>query len=449
MKMKVLVIGGGARENAICKSVYRARNSLYSVMKNKNPGIARICDEYLLEKETNVKKVAEYAEEKAIDLAIIGPEAPEEVGLADELLKRGIATASPQKKAAEIETNKEFMRWLMDKYDIPGSIKYGVFSDVRKAEEFIQSLDGNVAVKPIGLTGGKGVRVQGDHFQGANGAIDRAKEVIKNKIGGKSRVLIEEKLEGEEFTIQAFCDGSTIASLPAVQDHKRLLPGDKGVNTGGMGSYSCPNGLLPFLKKEEYEESVAIMKKIVGSLAMEGRKYIGAIYGQFMLTSSGPKVVEINARWGDPEAMNVLPLLKSNFVNLCMAMVDERLAEKKLEIDKKATVCKYVVPEGYGVQPKEGEIIEVDEKGIKREGGNLFYASVNEFGDKIYTTKSRSLAIVGISDTIAKAESICERSLANIKGKVFIRHDIGTEPLIESRIGHMEKLRKNKFRKNE
>lgn len=438
--MKVLVVGGGAREHAICKSV-RKNAHLYSAMKNLNPGIKRICEEYLLEKETEVKVIADYAEEKGMDLVIVGPEAPEEVGIVDELRKKGIKVASPQKKAAEIETDKEFMRAIMKKYDIPGSVKYEAFSNAEKAANFIQTLDGNVAVKPVGLTGGKGVRVQGDHFDGIEGAIDYARKVIKNKIGGEKRVLIEEKLNGEEFTLQAFCDGSMISPLPAVQDHKRLLPGDKGVNTGGMGSYSQGNGLLPFLKRDEYEESATILQKIVESLNREGRKYIGAIYGQFMLTATGPKIVEVNARWGDPEVMNILPLLTSDFVDLSIAMVNGELCEKKIEMEEKATVCKYAVPEGYGTKPIAGEPINVNEDGIKKEGGELFYASVNESNGKIYTTTSRSLAIVGMADKIKDAESICERSLTNVKGRVFIRHDIGKKELIRSRVEHMEKLR--------
>jgi len=273
-------------------------------------------------------------------------------------------------------------------------------------------------------------------------ALLYVKEVIDKKIGGQAKILVEEKAIGEEFTLQAFSDGYTILPLHAVQDHKRLLPEDKGINTGGMGSYSCDNGLLPFLSKSDFEEGTAILQKVVESLNKEGYEYVGPIYGQFMLTVDGPKIIEINARFGDPEAMNVLPLLESDFIDLCKAMINGNLSAKKLKLKKKSTVCKYVVPEGYGVKSMIGEKIFVDEEGIKSTGSMLFYASVNKDNEFVKTTSSRSLAVVGISDTLINAENICEEALRYIKGDhIFIRHDIGTQKLIEKRIKHMVELR--------
>ncbi len=441
--MNVLVIGGGAREHAICDAVSRSKNvNLYSVMKNPNPGIEKMAVEYLLEKETNVDRVVEYAKKKNIDLVLIGPEAPLELGLADELTKNGINTCAPTRDAARIETDKEWMRNLVEKHKIPGQLKYGSFSDIEKAKEFIEELNGEVAIKPIGLTGGKGVRVAGDHFNGIDEALSYVKEVIDNKIGGAAKVLIEEKAVGEEFTLQAFSDGSNIVTLPAVQDHKRLLPGDCGPNTGGMGSYSCANGLLPFLSQSNYEDGVFILQNIVDALNKEGCKYIGPIYGQFILTSEGAKIIEINARFGDPENMNVLPLLKTDFIELCNCMLDGTLSDKKIQFQEKSTVCKYVVPEGYGVKSMIGEKIQVGEEFVKDTGAKLFYASVNKKNDDIFTTSSRSLAVVGIADELSDAEEICEKALIHVKGDhIFIRHDIGTKDLIEKRVNHMNELR--------
>ena len=221
--MRVLVIGGGAREHAICTAVNKSGAELYSFMKNLNPGIKRIAKDYFLHDEKNAQKILKYALNKKIEMVIIGPEAPEEAGVTDVLEENGIRVASPSKKAAEIETNKEFMRKIMEKYKIRGSVKCKTFSNINMAKEFIEMLDGNVAVKPIGLTGGKGVKVAGDHLRSIEEAISYAKEVIERGIGGKNKVLIEEKVIGEEFTLQAFCDGSTIYPMPAVQDHKRLF----------------------------------------------------------------------------------------------------------------------------------------------------------------------------------------------------------------------------------
>jgi len=439
--MKVLVIGGGAREHVIVSTLKKNGAKIYSVMKNLNPGIKRLSEEYLIHDENDVEKVSDYAFNKRVELAIIGPEAPESHGLTDALIKRGIKVASPTQAAAEIETNKEFMRRLMEKYKIKGSVKSKAFGDIEMAKEFIEMLEGNVAIKPIGLTGGKGVKVAGDHFNSVEEAVEYAKEVIEKGIGGMHRVLIEEKVVGEEFTLQAFCDGKAIYPMPAVQDHKRLLEGDKGPNTGGMGSYSHKSGILPFMTADDYEIATNILQKIIEALRNEGREYRGTIYGQFMLTADGPKVIEINARFGDPEAMNVLPIMKSNFLEICEAMATGDLTNHYIDFESKSTVCKYVVPRGYGIAPKENILIEVDEKAIENEGAILFYASVNEKDGKIYTTRSRSLAVVGIADEIEDAEKICEAGLKHVKGDVFIRHDIGKKETIEKRIKHMKMLR--------
>jgi len=441
--MKILVIGGGAREHAICDAVIRSKNAeLYSVMKNLNPGIKDLTVNYLQEKETNVDKIINYAKEKNIDIVLVGPEAPLEIGIVNELTNLGIKACAPTKEAARIETDKEWMRKLLKKYKIPGQLKFETFTDANKAKKFIEDLDCEVALKPIGLTGGKGVKVSGDHFNGIDEALEYVKDVIKNKVGGQSKILVEEKAVGEEFTLQAFSDGHTILPLHAVQDHKRLLPGDEGPNTGGMGSYSCNNGLLPFLSKSEYEEGASILQKIIEALDKKGDPYVGPIYGQFMLTIDGPKIIEINARFGDPEAMNVLPLLETDFIEICKAMLDGELNKIKLKIRKKSTVCKYVVPRGYGIKSIVGKKVNVDEEKIMKTGSRLYYASVNKENDFVTTTSSRSLAVVGISDSLSNAENICEQALNYVKSDyIFIRHDIGTPKLIERRIQHMNNLR--------
>ncbi|MCD6542294.1 MAG: phosphoribosylamine--glycine ligase [Thermoplasmata archaeon] len=441
--MKVLVVGGGAREHAICDAVCRSEDvELYSLMHNRNPGIMRLSKDYRIAKETDVEKVVDFALSKNIDLVLIGPEAPLEAGLTDALKEKGINVCAPTKDAARIETDKEWMREIVSRYNIPGQVKNRTFDNPKEARKFIEQLNGHVAVKPVGLTGGKGVRVYGDHFRTVDEAAQYAAEVIEKKIGGKPRVLIEEKLEGEEFTLQAFSDGKSIYPTPAVQDHKRLLPGDRGPNTGGMGSYSTESGILPFMEKSDYEEGAMILQRVVEALHNEGCPFVGPIYGQFMLTADGPKIVEINARFGDPEAMNILPIFRGDFVDMCFRMVDGDLSGARIDFDRKATVCKYVVPEGYGVKSMADQPIDVDEEMIKQEGAILFYASVNRKDDKIYTTSSRSLAVVGIGNSLEEAEEICERGLKHIRGEhIFIRHDIGTKELIEKRIKHMKELR--------
>jgi len=209
VNLNILVVGGGAREHAICDAVCRSKGDirLYSVMHNLNPGIKHLSKDFLQEKETNVSQVVKYSKEKEIGLVIVGPEAPLEAGLVNELKKNDIDACSPTKEAARIETDKEWMRDLLNRYKIHGQLKCESFTDVQKAKRFIDDLNGEIAIKPIGLTGGKGVKVAGDHFHGVDEALTYVKEVIDEKIGGKAKVLIEEKAVGEEFTLQAFSDG--------------------------------------------------------------------------------------------------------------------------------------------------------------------------------------------------------------------------------------------------
>jgi phosphoribosylamine---glycine ligase len=439
----VLVVGGGAREHALCDAVYRSRDvALFSIMKNVNPGIKLLAKKVEQVMETDVKKIVSYAEKHQIDMVFIGPEAPLESGLTDALRKKNISVCAPSKAAARIETDKEWMRNLLKKHNVSGQLQFQSFNSVEAAKNFIEKLEGNVVLKPVGLTGGKGVKVAGDHFDDINGAVEYIERIFSEKIGGKPKVVIEEKAEGEEFTIQAFTDGKTVKPFPAVQDHKRLLPEDKGPNTGGMGSYSCSNGLLPFLTQKEYDDAVTILKEIVNALAKENCPYIGPIYGQFMITASGPKVIEINARFGDPEAMNVLPLLQTDFIQLATAMCTGQLHTISLDVNLKSTVCKYVVPEGYGIKSVSGEKIRIEKDQLKKTGALLFYASVNQDIGGVTTTSSRSLAVVGISDSLNAAEEICEQALQHIDSNhIYIRHDIGKEYLILKRIKHMDQLR--------
>ena len=434
--MKILVVGTGAREHAICNAVKNAE--LYSVMSNKNPGISRL-SKYQISSEKDLNGVKKFALDNKIDIAIIGPEAPLEMGIVDELQEVGIGCVGPTKESSRIETDKAFMRDLFDKHDIGGSIVYKVFDNVQDTSDFIDEFDQDVVVKPVGLTGGKGVKIVGEHLEDGEAAKNYVKEIIDNKISGHAQVVIEERLIGEEFTVQAFVDGDKVVPMPAAQDHPHAYEGDQGPITGGMGSYSDKNGLLPFLDKKNYNESVKIMQDTVKAVKNEVGAYKGILYGQFMLCKDGPKLVEYNARFGDPEAMNVLPLLKSDFVEICENIIDGTL--KKVNFEGKASVCKYIVPTGYPNSGKEGQVIEVNESKINSENALVYYAAVNQRGNKIYTSKSRSLGVVGIGDSIGEAEEICENATQYVTGDVRHRRDVGTAELIQKRLKHMEDVR--------
>jgi phosphoribosylamine--glycine ligase len=398
-------------------------------MARRNPGIARLAKGIHLGRETDAKKVRDFAVKEGIDHAIIGPEAPLEAGVVDLLEESGIPCAGPTRAAARLETDKAFCRDLMAVHGIAGCPRYRVFHDPGEAASFIEGYEGDLAVKPLGLTGGKGVRVMGEQVD-REGAMAYARS-----LGGN--VVLEERLTGEEFTLQAFVDGTHLVPAPLVQDHKRAFEGDTGPNTGGMGSYSMPDHRLPFVREEDYRKAIRIMEDAIRALAREGTPYRGILYGQFMNTRDGPRVVEFNARFGDPEAMNVLPLLSGSLAAVICSIVEGTLSAAKVGFEKAATVCKYIVPEGYPASPRSGEAITVGDAGKAR----LYYANVEEQDGALATLTSRSLAFVGIARSLEEAERVAEKAASSVKGRVYHRRDIGTGELLARRVAHMEALR--------
>jgi phosphoribosylamine---glycine ligase len=428
--MKILVVGGGGREHAIASALSRnTQTTVLSVMAKRNPGIDGIAGKILIAKETDVPRIVSFAQENGVDYAFIGPEAPLEAGIVDALDAAGIPSIGPTKAAARIETDKAFCRDMMERHGIEGCPKYRVFHSLPDAEEFITNHDGDLVVKPIGLTGGKGVRIMGEQVDRA-GAI----EYVRSLHGV---AVLEERLIGEEFTLQAFVDGTHLVPMPLVQDHKRAFDGDVGPNTGGMGSYSMPDHMLPFVSKADYRKAIEIMKAVVAAMGRTGQPYKGILYGQFMNTATGPKVIEFNARFGDPEAMNVLSLLTSDLSEIVHHIAEGSLLPSHVSFDTQATVCKYLVPDGYPDSPHAGDSIHVG----SHDDALLYYANVESANGGLVTQTSRSLAFVGIGETLEKAENAAESAASAVKGKVRHRRDIGTQALLGRRIDHMKELR--------
>jgi phosphoribosylamine---glycine ligase len=426
MSETVLLVGGGGREHAIARALADDA-TLYACASNRNPGISRLASGFETLEETHPNAVVAYAEEVGATLAVVGPEAPLAAGVADALTDAGVFAFGPSAEAARIETDKAYQRRFMREHGIPGCPEFETFDEMEEACAYIDDAEGDLAVKPAGLTGGKGVKVIGDQV-----SREEAKAYLREH--EYDRVVLEERLVGEEFTVQAFVANGSLRVTPAVQDHKRAYEGDEGPNTGGMGSYSDASLALPFMTDEEYREAVSILEATVDALP----GYTGVLYGQFMLTAHGVKVIEYNARFGDPEAMNVLPVLNTPFLDVLTAARDGE-ALPRLSFSPRATVCKYAVPEGYPTDPAGGTRIEVDEGSVG--DALLFYASVDEREDGIYTMTSRSFAVVGVAGTITEAERIAEDALAVAGDGVRVRHDIGTEELVQSRIDHVESLR--------
>ena len=423
MEETVLLVGGGGREHAIARALADDA-ALYACAGNRNPGIAELAAGFERLETTNPTAVRAYAEEIGATLAVIGPEAPLAAGVADALDEAGIYAFGPNERQARIETDKAYQRRFMAANDIPGRPAFETFEDAESACEYVDAHEGDLAVKPAGLTGGKGVRVIGEHVTPAE-----AKTYIRES--GYDRLVLEERLRGEEFTIQALVAGDSVRVTPAVQDHKRAFEGDEGPNTGGMGAYSDAGLALPFMNEAEYREAVDIIRQTADAL----EEYKGVLYGQFMLTVEGVKLVEFNARFGDPEAMNTLPILETDLLEVLVAAREgDRLPQ--LRVARQATVCKYAVPAGYPTDPEAGTRIEIEEAG----DGLVFYASVDEREDGLYTTTSRAVAAVGIADTIAGAERIAERTLP-ATDQLRVRHDIGTADSIDRRVTHLDRLR--------
>jgi len=437
MVNKILVIGSGAREHAIVRALDRSHQEkeIFCLASNMNPGIAELCDELLIGNFNDPDFVVNYTNEIGATLAIIGPENPLENGVADALWSVKVKVVGPKKDLAKLETSKAFTRNLLKEYDIPGGPKYRTFDSINGVAEFLNELGENYVVKYDGLAGGKGVKVAGEHLHSHDEALDYCQELTDKD----DEFVIEEKFIGEEFSLMSFCDGDTLKHMPAVQDHKRAYEGDTGPNTGGMGTYSDANHSLPFLTEDDIAEAHQIniqTAKAVKDKFAEG--YRGILYGGFMATANGVKLIEYNARFGDPEAMNVLSLLESDFIEICNGIADGSLNKVDVQFSNKATVCKYAVPEGYPDSPVKDEQINISK--INNPDG-LFYASVDIQNGKLVEAGSRTVAVVGVADSISNAEKIAEKEVSAISGPLFHRSDIGTDMVIQKRINHIRSLR--------
>lgn len=430
--MKVLLVGEAAREHIIAEQLAKDAE-LYAVMRKKNPGIAKLAKKIWLCDNTNAEEVSNCIKDEKFDLGFVSPDALLAAGITDVLAKQGIPVASPSKAAARIEWDKGFMRNLMKKHNISGQVKHVITSSEEEARKTINEL-GDVAIKPLGLTGGKGVRVSGDHFANKEEALAYAQGLIAKD----GNVLVEEKLNGEEFTLQAFCDGSKVVTMPPVQDHKRAFVDDKGPNTGGMGSYSTGR-LLPFLDASDLDQAIQIMQNTITAMKKEGAPFTGILYGQFMIMRDGVRVVEFNARFGDPEAMNVLSLLKDSLSSVFSSMAQEKLSQ--VSFTRECTVVKYLVPEGYPGSPVADSPITLDEQILAKTNAKAYFASVYEKDSTIYTTKSRAIALVGTGASLEEAEQKAEAACKSAKGPLRYRSDIGTAPLIQKKIEHMKKIK--------
>lgn len=432
----VLLISNGAREHALGDALKRSPQGceLAVFAKAKNPGLMELATHYKVAALDDRNALKAFVEEVQPDFAVIGPEAPLVDGTVDFLEELGVKSVGPYKDLAQLEGSKSYTRDLLVKYEIDGNPHFQTFTSPEGIREYMEQL-GEYVVKADGLHGGKGVKLSGEHLANLDEGVAYAEECIASD----GRVVIEEKFVGEEFSYICLTDGKTVVPCPVTQDHKRAYDGDQGPNTGGMGSYGGADGSLPFLKESDLAEAQKITEDVVLALrAQEGKLYKGVMYGGFIATKNGVRLIEYNARFGDPEAMNILPLLKTDFIAVCEAIIEGSLHDLKLEFEKKATVVKYVVPEGYPDNSVKNEAVEIGEL---PENVKCYFASVDAREDGLYLGGSRAIGMVGIGSTLEDAEKAAQAAVEKVKGPVFFRKDIGTQNLIQKRIDHMCDLR--------
>ncbi len=438
--MKILLISSSARGHAIAEALARSRHKpeIIAISPNDNIGIAKIAHVHQAMNIMDFPAILELAKKHKPDFAFIGPDDPIGGGLADVLQEIGIPCIAPKKSLARIESSKAFGRELMQKYSIDAYPKFMAWdkADPQSVDAFIrEECDGEFVVKYDALRGGKGVKVSGEHLQSIEDGVKYALECIAEC----GRVVVEEKLIGVEFSLMSFVSGTSVVDMPAVQDHKRAYEGDTGPNTGGMGTYSCADHSLPFLEPSDLASAKLINRQIADALLKEcGEPYRGILYGGFIAVKDGIRVIEYNARFGDPEALNVLPLLESDFVDLCLGMIEGNITQEMAQFAPKATVCKYITPKSYPDAKAErgSEVDFPKEKGI-------YFGDIgcNDQGQMVLGG-SRTAGIVGIGSTLSEAEKIAQKICSQVSGPVRFRSDIGTADLVQKRITMMHDLRK-------
>ena len=416
--MKLLVVGGGGREHAIIKKLKEnpAVKEIFALPGNGGIAKDATCIDIAA---TDLDGVVKFAKENKIDYAVVAPDDPLVLGIVDLLSDLGIPCFGPNKAAAIIEGSKAFSKELMKKYNIP-TAKYEIFSDMNKAFEYVSKQKMPIVIKADGLALGKGVIIA-ETYDEAKIAI---KSMMEDKVFGDSgnHIVIEEFLTGPEVSVLSFTDGKTVKPMISSMDHKRALDGDLGLNTGGMGTIA-PN---PYYTDEIAERC---MKEIfipsIEAMNSEGRSFKGCLYFGLMLTEDGPKVIEYNCRFGDPETQVVLPLLKSDLLEIMQAVTEERLEECEVEFSDKNACCLVIASGGYPVRYSKGYEIE-----IKGDIDNLYFAGAALKDGKLLTSGGRVLGITAIDDSLKGAIDKAYEQAKHIDFKdAYYRKDIGARAL--------------------
>ena len=454
--MNVLIIGSGGRENMICRALSGSvhLDKLYCYGPHINPGMKRLGCEIKVGPLSNKHSIISYAREKYITLAIIGPETPLKNNLALDFQLHNISCIGPIAKYAQIETDKGFARDILSNICPEANPTYSIFKhtdSIQMVKDYICENNENngastqIVIKANGLKGGKGVKVQGDHFS----TLEEGLKYIEELISSGDDYVIEEKLVGREFSLMSFTDGIHLKHMPVVQDFKRAYNNDRGPNTGSMGSISFANHRLPFLTEEDVARCQKINEDTIAYLNWYFRNdviaskycYKGILYGSFMKTLDGQiKVIEFNCRFGDPEVINVLGLLRTEFLDICIAIVNGTLDKEQIEYKSQATVCRYLVPIGYPLYEKEfspediyiSNYLITSNKYSNELANGLLFSSVEKIDNddckqflRVRTLGSRAIALIGIGSSIDIARKQVALMARSIGGPLLMRTDIG------------------------
>ena len=417
--MKVLIVGGGGREHAIAYCVAKSSKVEKMYCAPGNAGIAELA-ECVPIGAMEFDKLVTFAKEKEIDLAIVGMDDPLVGGLIDEFEKAGIRAFGPRKNAAILEGSKAFSKDLMKKYDIP-TAAYENFDNADEALAYLETAKFPIVLKADGLALGKGVLICNTLEEAKAGV----KEIMLDKKFGASgnTMVVEEFMTGREVSVLSFVDGKTIKTMTSAQDHKRAKDGDQGLNTGGMGTFS-PS---PFYTKEVDEFCRKyVYQKTVDAMAAEGREFKGIIFFGLMLTEDGPKVLEYNARFGDPEAQVVLPRMKNDLIDVIEACIDGTLDQVDLQFEDNAAVCVVLASDGYPVVYEKGLPITGLDEFKKHDGYYCFHAGTKFDGDQIVTNGGRVLGVTAKGATLKEARANAYKATVWVKfDNKYMRHDIG------------------------
>lgn len=417
--MKIMVVGGGGREHAIIKKIKENKDVEKIYALPGNGGMAKDA-ELVNIGATDIEKAVEFAVENKIDYAVVAPDDPLVLGMVDALEEKGIPCFGPRKNAAIIEGSKVFSKDLMKKYNIP-TAQYEVFTDADEALKYVENCPIPTVVKADGLALGKGVIIAMTREEAKNAVVS----IMKDKQFGKSgdSIVIEEFLTGPEVSVLSFTDGKTVVPMISSMDHKRAGDNDTGLNTGGMGTVA-PN---PYYTKAIADECMEkIFLPTIDAMNKEGRTFKGCLYFGLMLTEKGPKVIEYNCRFGDPETQVVLPLLESDLLTVMRAVTDETLADCEVKFSDKSACCVIMASEGYPVKYEKGYEITIPEE----VEDNVYVAGAKLENGKLLTNGGRVLGVTKIADTLEQAIALSYNAVEKVCfGNAYYRHDIGQKAL--------------------